>query len=182
MVSKAQLMALVAGDSWLERGSSAAGSGLTALAVLRYDFAPLGRDHENASPDITTFAEEPTSGCAPMGALTISGAIDGAMASYAPDGVPSGHGLTHSGHPVSAAVALAVLEICEAGIFGNAARPDLECSEAPGPLRLPANSQASHTKTDAPTDDEKGPVHRTGPRSRQSPAITRDCRRAGAGT
>ena len=74
---------------------------------------------EDVVPDILTVAKGLTSGYLPMGALFISESIYQTIA----DGVgesPEGHGFTYSGHPVSADVGPATLELYkEGGLFEN---------------------------------------------------------------
>src|SRR5438445_1639200 len=53
-----------------------------------------------------TVAKGLTAGYAPMGAVLMSDAVYAGIADGAPAGVPVGHGVTYSAHPVSAAVAL----------------------------------------------------------------------------
>ena len=54
-----------------------------------------------------------------MGAVFVSDRIYQVMADAAPEGVAFGHGFTYSGHPVSAAVALAVIKLYEDGLIDN---------------------------------------------------------------
>jgi adenosylmethionine-8-amino-7-oxononanoate aminotransferase len=78
---------------------------------------------EGVVPDMLTMAKGLTSGYAPLGALAIGEKIYRAIADNAPAGGPIGHGYTYSGHPVSAAVALAVLRLYdEGGILANGQR------------------------------------------------------------
>lgn len=79
-------------------------------------FACLG---DNVKPDIMTIAKGLTSGYAPMGATLLQESIYQTIASKAPSISPIGHGQTYSGHPVSAAVAHAVLDLYEGGILAN---------------------------------------------------------------
>jgi len=72
-------------------------------------------EHEGLTPDLMTVAKGLTSGYAPMGALFMSDRIYRAIADNTPDGVAVGHGMTYSGHPVSAAVGLEVLRLYEEG-------------------------------------------------------------------
>lgn len=85
--------------------------------------AMFGCDHENVTPDIMTLAKGLTSGYSPMGAVLLSDGVYRAMADGTPDGQAIGHGLTYSGHPVSAAVGLEVIRLyTEEGIVANGAR------------------------------------------------------------
>lgn len=66
---------------------------------------------EGVSPDVLTLAKGLTAGYAPMSATLISEAMYQGIADGADEGVPVGHGQTYAGHPVSAAVANAVLDL-----------------------------------------------------------------------
>ncbi|MET1416615.1 aspartate aminotransferase family protein [Roseibium sp. HPY-6] len=73
---------------------------------------------EGIVPDMITAAKGLTSGYVPMGAVFMSDRMYQTMADYAgPAAV--GHGYTYSGHPVSAAVGLAVLDLYENGLLDN---------------------------------------------------------------
>lgn len=72
-------------------------------------------EHEGLTPDLLTVAKGLTSGYVPMGAVFLSDRIYRAIADNTPPGVAVGHGMTYSGHPVSAAVALEVLRLYEEG-------------------------------------------------------------------
>jgi adenosylmethionine-8-amino-7-oxononanoate aminotransferase len=75
---------------------------------------------EGVSPDLMTLAKGLTAGYAPMGALLMSDKVYQGIAEGAAIDVPIGHGLTYSGHPVSAAVGLEVLRLYnEGGILAN---------------------------------------------------------------
>jgi putrescine---pyruvate transaminase len=76
-------------------------------------------EHEGLTPDFMTTAKGLTSGYAPMGAVFVSDRIYQEMADAVPADVPFGHGFTYSGHPVSAAVALAVIKLYEGGLIEN---------------------------------------------------------------
>jgi putrescine---pyruvate transaminase len=80
----------------------------------------FGCEHEGVVPDLMTLAKGLTAGYSPMGAVLLSDGVYRAIADGAPDGAPIGHGLTYSGHPVSAAVALEVLRLyTDEGIVEN---------------------------------------------------------------
>lgn len=80
-------------------------------------------EHEGVSPDLMTVAKGLTSGYVPMGAVMLSDAVYDAIADAGDGTVPLGHGLTYSGHPVSAAVALEVIRIyTEEGVLENGQR------------------------------------------------------------
>ena len=77
-------------------------------------------EHEDVSPDLMIIAKGLTSGYAPMGAVLMSDAFYEGLAGGAAPDVPIGHGLTYSGHPVSAAVGLEVLRLyTDEGILAN---------------------------------------------------------------
>ncbi|MHA6344439.1 aminotransferase class III-fold pyridoxal phosphate-dependent enzyme [Roseivivax sp. CAU 1761] len=76
-------------------------------------------EHEGLEPDFLTVAKGLTSGYAPMGAALIARDVYEVIADAVPDGTPLGHGFTYSGHPVSAAVALAVLKLYRGGLIDN---------------------------------------------------------------
>ena len=77
-------------------------------------------EHEGLTPDFMTIAKGLTAGYAPMGAALVSDAVYQVIADAVPDGTPFGHGFTYSGHPVSAAVARAVLKLYrEGGLLEN---------------------------------------------------------------
>lgn len=76
-------------------------------------------EHEGISPDMMTMAKGLTSGYAPMGATIISDKIYAAIAEAGADGTPFGHGQTYAGHPVSAAIANATLDLYENGLLKN---------------------------------------------------------------
>lgn len=73
---------------------------------------------EQIVPDMITTAKGLTSGYVPMGAVLMSDRIYQVIADGAGAG-PVGHGFTYSGHPVSAAVGLAVLDLYEGGLLDN---------------------------------------------------------------
>jgi putrescine---pyruvate transaminase len=77
--------------------------------------AMFGSQHDGVEPDIMTLAKGLTSGYAPMGAVLLSDRIYRAIVDETAPGAVIGHGLTYSGHPVSAAVALEVLRLYEDG-------------------------------------------------------------------
>lgn len=76
-------------------------------------------EHEGLLPDFMTVAKGLTAGYCPMGAALISDRVYQVLANAAPDGVALGHGLTYSGHPVSAAVGLEVLKLYRGGMIEN---------------------------------------------------------------
>jgi adenosylmethionine-8-amino-7-oxononanoate aminotransferase len=77
-------------------------------------------ESEGVSPDLMTLAKGLTSGYAPMGATLISEEIYAAIAQAGSDGTALGHGQTYAGHPVSAAIANATLDLyLEGGLLQN---------------------------------------------------------------
>lgn len=75
---------------------------------------------ENVVPDFMTVAKGLTAGYSPMGAVLISDTIYRQIADSTAHDTPVGHGMTYSGHPVSAAVGLEVLRLyTEGGILAN---------------------------------------------------------------
>lgn len=80
----------------------------------------FGCEHEAVVPDLMTIAKGLTAGYSPMGAVMLSERFYREIADNAPKGTAIGHGLTYSGHPVSAAVGLEVLRLyTEGGILEN---------------------------------------------------------------
>jgi adenosylmethionine-8-amino-7-oxononanoate aminotransferase len=77
----------------------------------------FGSDHEDLQPDLMSLAKNLTAGYIPMGALMMSDEIYRVLADKAPTGLPFAHGFTYSGHPVSAATALKVIDIYETENF-----------------------------------------------------------------
>jgi len=76
-------------------------------------------EHEGVSPDLMVMAKGLTSGYAPMGVTIISDRIYAAIAEAGSDGTPFGHGQTYAGHPVSAAIANATLDLYENSLLKN---------------------------------------------------------------
>lgn len=72
-------------------------------------------------PDMMTTAKGLTSGYVPMGAVFMSERLYATIADAA-GAAAIGHGFTYSGHPVSAAVGLAVLDLYEGGLLENGRR------------------------------------------------------------
>lgn len=71
---------------------------------------------EGIVPDMITTAKGLTSGYVPMGAVLMSDRIYQTIADGAGSS-PVWHGFTYSGHPVSAAVGLAILDLYEGGLL-----------------------------------------------------------------
>ena len=77
----------------------------------------FGAQRYDYQPDIITFAKGVTSGYSPMGGMLVSDAL---MAPFTSGTATFLHGITFAGHPVSAAVALANLDIFEKeDLLGN---------------------------------------------------------------
>ena len=77
----------------------------------------FGCDRYGYTPDIITFAKGVTSGYAPLGGMLVSNRL---MAPFSEGPATFLHGVTFAGHPVSAAVALANLEVFEKeGLLDN---------------------------------------------------------------
>jgi adenosylmethionine-8-amino-7-oxononanoate aminotransferase len=80
-------------------------------------------EHDGVVPDFMTMAKGLTSGYAPMGAVMISDPVYQVLADAQGGTGAMGHGLTYSGHPVSAAVGLEVLRLyTDEGILENGQR------------------------------------------------------------
>lgn len=70
----------------------------------------FGIERFDVVPDMTSFAKGVTSGYSPMGGVMVNERISGTLREHAPMFM---HGSTFGGHPVSAAVALANIDIIE---------------------------------------------------------------------
>src|SRR6202012_6017558 len=87
---------------------------ICAFGRLGYYF---GSSRYNYQPDIITFAKGVTSGYSPLGGMIVR---DKLMEPFAQGTATFLHGITFAGHPVSAAVALANLDVFERdNILGN---------------------------------------------------------------
>ena len=73
---------------------------------------------EGLTPDFITTAKGLTSGYVPMGAVFMADHVFDTIADHFGE-TAIGHGYTYSGHPVSAAVALAALKLYEGGLMEN---------------------------------------------------------------
>lgn len=73
---------------------------------------------QGLTPDFLTCAKGLTSGYVPMGAVFMSDRVFDVIAGHFGE-TAIGHGYTYSGHPVSAAVALAALDLYEGGLLDN---------------------------------------------------------------
>jgi adenosylmethionine-8-amino-7-oxononanoate aminotransferase len=80
-------------------------------------------EHDGISPDFMTLAKGLTSGYVPMGAVMMADSVYQVIADADGGGVPLGHGLTYSAHPVSAAVGLEALRLyTDEGLLENGQR------------------------------------------------------------
>jgi len=87
---------------------------ICAFGRLGYYFGAQRYDYQ---PDIITFAKGVTSGYSPLGGMMVSDAL---MEPFTAGTATFLHGITFAGHPVSAAVALANLDIFEKeDLLGN---------------------------------------------------------------
>jgi len=78
---------------------------------------------EGVTPDVLTLAKGLTAGYAPMSATLITEKLYQGIAEGGADGTAFGHGQTYAGHPVSAAVANAVLDLyTDGGLLENGVR------------------------------------------------------------
>lgn len=85
--------------------------------------SPFGFQTMKAEPDTVTLAKSLTGAFLPLSAVMLPEFMFEAMAAKTPEWGIFGHGFTYSGHPVSCAVGLKVLEIYERDdIFGKAER------------------------------------------------------------
>ena len=92
-------------------------------------------EDEGIVPDMMTIAKGLTSGYAPMGAVILSEAVYATIRDGSPAGAVIGHGLTYSGHPVSAAVSLAVLDLYEGGLLAQGQRVGAYLADRLAPFR-----------------------------------------------
>ena len=84
---------------------------------------PFGADTFDLKPDTMTLAKSLTSAYQPLSAVMIPEFMYQAIAEISKEWGVLGHGFTYSGHPVSTAVGLKVLEIYERdNVFASAAR------------------------------------------------------------
>lgn len=130
-------------------------------------------ESEGVSPDILTLAKGLTSGYAPMSATLINEQIYSAIAD-AGEGQAFGHGQTYSGHPVSAAVANAALDLyLDGGLIDNGVRVGeyfldqlkaLEVLPYVGEVRGRGMLAAVELVTDKTTKQKPSKDHRLGER------------------
>ena len=74
--------------------------------------APFASQRFNVTPDLITAAKGITNGAVPMGAVMAKREIHDTVVQRAPNGIEFFHGYTYSGHPLAAAAALAMLDLC----------------------------------------------------------------------
>ena len=85
--------------------------------------SPFGADSFGLEPDTMTLAKSLTSAYLPLSAVMLPAFMYEAMLNVSDDWGVFGHGYTYSGHPVSCAVALKVLEIYRRdALFDHAAK------------------------------------------------------------
>jgi len=129
---------------------------------------------EGVSPDVLTLAKGLTAGYAPMSATLISEKLYRGIADGGSDGTPFGHGQTYAGHPVSAAVANAVLDLyTDGGLLENGQRVgryfetklrELEALPCVGEVRIRGMLAAVELVADKVTKAKPNPSLRTGQR------------------
>jgi putrescine aminotransferase len=93
-------------------------------------------EHEGISPDLLTFAKGVTSGYAPLGGVIVSDELWAELRDASQDPGVLMHGFTHSGHPVSCAVALASIDAIEReGLLERVQEASATLAELVDPLR-----------------------------------------------
>ncbi len=75
--------------------------------------APFAAQRFGVTPDMITAAKGITNGAVPMGAVMVRRTIHDTVVNGAPSGIEFFHGYTYSGHPLAAAAALAMLDLCD---------------------------------------------------------------------
>ena len=129
---------------------------------------------EGVTPDILTLAKGLTAGYAPMSATLISEQLYQAIAEGGRDGTAFGHGQTYAGHPVSAAVANAVLDLyTDGGLLANGQRvgryfearlKELEALPCVGEVRVRGLLGAVELVADKATKAKPDPALKAGQR------------------
>lgn len=95
----------------------------------------FGCDRERVSPDLIAFAKGVTSGYVPLGGVVVSDEIWDDLRDPARRPGVLMHGFTHSGHPVSCAVALATIEAIEReGLLARVDEASAKLAELVAPL------------------------------------------------
>ncbi len=107
---------------------------ICAFGRLGYYF---GSERYGYQPDIITFAKGVTSGYSPLGGMVVRDEI---MEPFLHGTATFLHGITFAGHPVSAAVALANLDIFEEeDLLGNVRKNEDALPRDPGEAHRPAD-------------------------------------------
>ncbi|MDB5851693.1 MAG: hypothetical protein JWP29_5445 [Rhodoferax sp.] len=129
---------------------------------------------EDVTPDVLTLAKGLTAGYAPMSATLISEKLYRGIADGGSDGTPFGHGQTYAGHPVSAAVANAVLDLyTDGGLLANGERvgryfearlKELEALDCVGEVRVRGMLGAVELVVDKASKAKPDPALRMGQR------------------
>ncbi|RZL89497.1 MAG: aminotransferase class III-fold pyridoxal phosphate-dependent enzyme [Variovorax sp.] len=129
---------------------------------------------EGVTPDVLTLAKGLTAGYAPMSATLITEELYRGIAAAGSDGTPFGHGQTYAGHPVSAAVANAVLDLyTDGGLLDNGQRvgqyfeaslKDLESLPCVGEVRVRGLLGAVELVADKTTKAKPDPALKMGQR------------------
>jgi adenosylmethionine-8-amino-7-oxononanoate aminotransferase len=129
---------------------------------------------EDVTPDVLTLAKGLTAGYAPMSATLISEKLYRGIADGGSDGTPFGHGQTYAGHPVSAAVANAVLDLyTDGGLLANGERvgryfearlKELEALDCVGEVRVRGMLGAVELVVDKARKTKPAPALRMGQR------------------
>jgi len=129
---------------------------------------------EGVTPDLMTMAKGLTAGYAAMSATMVKEEIYQAIAKAGADGTPFGHGSTYAGHPVSAAVANAVLDLyLQGGLLENGQKvgryfekrlKELEDLPCVGEVRVRGLLGAVELVTDKATKAKPDPKQRVGQR------------------
>ena len=127
---------------------------------------------EGVTPDVLTLAKGLTAGYAPMSATLISQELYQGIADGGSDGTAFGHGQTYAGHPVSAAVANAVLDLyTDGGLLENGQRvgqyfeaklKDLESLPCVGEVRVRGLLGAVELVVDKATKAKPDPALKLG--------------------
>ena len=129
---------------------------------------------DDVTPDVLTLAKGLTAGYAPMSATLISEKLYRGIADGALEGMAFGHGQTYAGHPVSAAIANAVLDLyTDGGLLANGQRVgryfesrlrELESLPCVGQVRVRGMLGAVELVADKVSKAKPDPSLRTGQR------------------
>jgi beta-alanine--pyruvate transaminase len=97
---------------------------------------PFATDYFGVTPDIVTTAKGITNGVVPMGAVFCARRVHDALVQGPEAAIELFHGYTYSGHPISCAAGLAVLDIYQReGLMTRAAALSPRWNAAMGQLR-----------------------------------------------